>query len=1138
MLFVTVLLGTATFGQSFKASLVGVVTDLQKDVIPGARVTLERAETGERLAAVTNEDGNYSFQQVTPGVYLLRVEAAGFAAHIENNLTLEVSQARRFDVTLRAGGINETVTVTSTGVTLNTEIGARTEVMTARQIEDLPLNGRNYLDLAKLLPGVQESPESAGNLNTNGTRSDATGYIQDGISNRIDRGAGQAVVTSPDTIQEFRVETSTYSAQYGRTAGAQIQVISKTGTNRFSGSLFEFVRNDAFDAKDPFLLPTDDKKLNRHQFGGTIGGPLVLPRFGEGGPVFRAGKNRSFFFFSFDRFQERRSVSASTQAPHPDWLRGDFRNLRSAGPNGRYGDNDDIGRVMFPVTTFNAQGVASTTKREFPTPNVIPLEMMSPAARKILPFIPAANVPGTLIGYVVNTVNDNRNRVMSVRVDQRLDDRTSFFVRYAWTVADNFNPSLGQARDFYPNFGGTTESRNRLLATGFTRVISPGVINELRFGANQTRQFIYGQYLGRDMNRELGITNVAVDPIVSGFPLIRIDGFPDFGDRDTWPNRFRAGNYQISDTLTWIKRGHNIKFGGEIFWTHYDENNYNSPRGNFRFRGRASNTSNAVSSGPLSFADFLLGYLNNVELGDVPEPSNFRNRQGSLYVQDDWNVTPRLTLNLGVRYDLLGPLTEKSGRISNYVPQINKLICATEEKPPCVVDRSFPDALVENDYNNFAPRFGFAFRPSKGNKTVIRGGAGMFYSITLLTLTRQQFATGFPFTSTLNYSVPTSPYNPLALRLDTALSANPTVTGVNNPRGIAVDDPLGAVYQYNLTIERELTKDLVMEVSYVGSQGRHLGRRYNINPQLINKALFDPRRLETQIDYVIPQIRRLNQLGISTTFGDIIYQENSGTSNYNSGQISLRRRARRGLTMQFAYTFSRSFDSASYVNAGSLGSAFQYPQDPDNLKYEYALSDFDRTHRFTGSFVWDLPFGRGQWLFKKKGLGQKLFSGFQLNGTTILQTGRPFTPKLPTADFTGQRPDLLSNPLKDVPAGRYFNPFAFGDPSWVASIDPANPNLYGTAGRSLIRGPKYHPVNVSLIRNFRLKENWRAQFRVEAFNVLNQPNFDVPDFTIESPIFDRTKPQDERLRLAPNSAALTRILLPMRELQVAMRITF
>src|SRR5262245_22097563 len=1139
ILLVAVLLVVATFGQSFKASLVGVVTDLQKEVIPGARVTLARAETGEKLAAMTDEDGGYSFQQVTPGVYLLRVEAAGFAAHIEENLALDVSQARRFDVTLRAGGVNESVTVTSTGVTLNTEVGGKTEVMTARQIEDLPLNGRNYLDLAKLLPGVQESPESAGNLNTNGTRSDATGYILDGISNRIDRGAGQAVVTSPDTIQEFRVETSTYSAQYGRTAGAQIQVISKTGTNKFSGSLFEFARNDAFDAKDPFLLPTDDKKLNRHQFGGTIGGPLALPRFGEGGPLFRSGKNRSFFFFSFDGVRERRSVNASTQAPHPDWLKGDFRNLRSAGPDGVFGNADDIGRVKFPVVTFNPMtGAASTTKREFPTPNVIPESLMSPAARKLLPFIPAANAPGALIGYVVNAVNNNRSRVMSVRVDQRLNDHTSFFVRYAWTHADNFNPSLGQARDFYPNFGGTTQSRNRLLSSGLTRVISPGLINEFRFGLNQTRQFIFGQYSGRDMNRELGITNVAVDPQVAGFPLIRIDGFPNFGDRDAWPNRFRAGNYQLSDTLTWTRRGHNIRFGGELFWTRYDENNYNSPRGNFRFRGRASNTGNAVSSGPLSFADFLLGYLNNVELGDVPKPSNFRNRQGSLYAQDDGNVTTRLTLNLGVRYDLLGPLTEVNNRISNYVPQVNKLICATEEKPPCVVDRNFPDALIETDYNNFAPRFGFAVRLGKGAKTVVRGGAGMFYSISLLTLTRQQFATGFPFTDTLNYSVPTSPYNPLALRLDSALTATPTVTGFNNPRGIAVSDPLGSVYQYNLTVERELTKDLALEVSYVGSQGRHLGRRYNINPQLINKALFDPRRLETQADYVIPQIRRLNQLGVNTTFGDIIYQENSGVSNYNSGQISLRRRARQGLIMQVAYSFSRSFDAASSVDAGALGSSFPYPQDPDNLRYEYGLPDFDRTHRFTGSFVWDLPFGRGKWLFKKEGLGQKLFSGFQLNGTTILQTGRPFTPKLQTADFTGQRPDLLGNPLKEAPAGRYFNPFAFGDPSWVTSIDPANPTLYGTAGRGLIRGPKYHPVNVSLIRNFRLKENWRAQFRVEAFNALNQPNFDVPDFTIETPIFDRTKPTDERLRLAPNTGALTRTLLPMRELQVVVRITF
>ncbi len=1029
-------------------------------------------------------------------------------------------------------------------MTLNTEMGAKTEVMTARQIEDLPLNGRNYLDLAKLLPGVMESPESTGNLNTNGTRSDATGYIQDGISNRIDRGAGQAVVTSPDTIQEFRVETSTYSAQYGRTAGAQIQVISKTGTNRFSGSLFEFVRNDVFDAKDPFLLPTDSKKLNRHQFGGTIGGPLALPRFGEGGLALRPGKNRSFFFASYDGFRERRSVNASTQAPHPDWLKGDFRNLRSAGPDGRLGTTDDIGRVLFPTVTVNPTTNAVTvTRREFPTPNVIPDNMISPVSRKLLPFIPVRNVEGTLMNYVANAVNDNRSHIMSVRIDQRFNEKTTLFGRYAWTNSDNFNPALGQTRDFFPNFGGTTESNNRLLAMGFTRVITPGLINELRFGLNQTRQFIYGRYFGRDMNRELGISNVGVGAEVQGFPEINIDGFPDFGDRGGWPQSFRAGNYQVSDTLTWVKKGHSIKFGGELFWTHYDETNYNSPRGEFRFRGRASNPANAVSSGPLSFVDFMLGYLHTVQLGDVPKPSNFRNLQGSAYVQDDWNVNGRLSLNLGVRYDLLGPLTEKNNRISNYVPQVNKLICATEAVAPCVIDNSFPKALIKNDYNNFAPRIGFALRLGQGNKTVVRGGAGMFYSMSLLTLTKSQFSVGYPFVNTLNYNVTTTTYNPDALRFDSVLNKAPSLTGLNTPRGIAVNDPLGAIYQYNMTIERELAKDLVLEVSYVGSQGRHLGRRYNINPLVINKSLIDFNRLNTQVDYVLPQIRRLTQLGIGTTvgnvtFGDIIYQENSGTSNYNSGQISLRRRARRGLIMQGAYSFSKSFDSASYVDAGALGSSFQYPQNPDNLADEYGLSDFDRSHRFTGSLVWDLPFGRGQKFFRRKGIEQKLFSGWQVNGTVTMQTGRPFTPKLQTADFTGHRPDLLGDPLKDIPAGRYFNPFAFGDPSRVASIERDNPNLYGTAGRGILRGPNFRPINLSLIRNFQLRERMRAQFRVEAFNLLNQPNFDVPDFTIETPIFDETKPKDERLRLAPNTGALTRILGQMRELQVALRITF
>jgi hypothetical protein len=1144
VIFLLVNFALAAFGQSFKASLVGVVHDAQRNVIPNAQVTLERAATGETLSATTDEEGRYFFQQVTPGEYKLRFIASGFAAHTEQNLTLEVSQTRRFNIVLQAGGVAETVTVTANTEVLNTEVGSKTEVMTTRQIEDLPLNGRNYLDLAKLLPGVIESPESAGNLNTNGTRSDATGYIQDGISNRIDRGGGQAIVTSPDTIQEFRVETSTYSAQYGRTAGAQIQVISKTGTNRFSGSLFEFVRNDVFDAKDPFLQATDAKKLNRHQFGGTIGGPLALPTFGLGDRWFRPGKNRSFFFASYDGFRERRSVNASTQAPHPDWLKGDFRNLRSAGPDGRLGNADDIGRIIFPVVTVNpTTNAVSIARREFPTPNVIPDNMINPVTRKLLPFIPARNVEGTLMNYITNQVNDVKSHVMAIRIDQRFNEKTTLFGRYGWSDSDNFNPALGQARDFYPGFGGTTEANNRLLTMGFTRVLTPGLINELRFGLNQTRQFIYGQYFGRDMNRELGLTNVAVGDEVKGFPEILIDGFPLFGDRGGWPQSFRAGNYQVSDTLTWVKKGHSIKFGGELFWTIYDETNFNSPRGEFRFRGRASNPANAVSSGPLSFADFMMGYLHTVQIGNVPKPSNFRNKQGSGYVQDDWNVNGRLTLNLGVRYDLLGPLTEKSNRISNYVPQVNKLICATADREPCVVDNSFPKALINNDYNNFSPRVGFALRLGKGNKTVIRGGGGIFYSMSFLTQVRQQFSVGYPFVNTLNYNVTTTVYNPDTLRFDSVLNKPPSLTGLNTPRGIAVDDPLGSVYQYNFTIEREIAKDLVMEVSYVGSQGRHLGRRYNINPLVINKSLIDFNRLNTQVDYVLPQIRRLTQLGVGTTvgnvtFGDIIYQENSGTSNYNSGQITVRRRARRGVILQGAYSFAKSFDSASYVDAGALGSSFQYPQDPDNLKYEYGLSDFDRSHRFTGSLVWDLPFGRGQRFFRRKGVEQKLFGGWQVNGTATLQTGRPYTPKLQTADFTGQRPDLIGDPLKNVPAGRYFNPFAFGDPSRVVSIERDNPNLYGTAGRGLLRGPNFRPINLSLIRNFQLRERMRAQFRVEAFNVFNQPNFDVPDSIIETPIFDETKPRDERLRLAPNTAALTRILGQMRELQVALRITF
>jgi hypothetical protein len=1124
--------------QSFKATLIGEVADAKKGVIPGATISLERADTGEKLTATTDAEGRYSFPQITPGAYVLRAEADGFAPYIEQGLILEVSQTRRLDLALQAGGLNEAVTVTASAAVVNTEISSKTEVMTTRQVEDLPLNGRNYLDLAKLLPGVQESPESPTLLNTNGTRGDATGYIQDGVSNRIDRLGRTSVTTSPDTIQEFRVETSSYSAQYGRTAGAQISVISKTGTNQFHGSLFEFVRNDAFDAQNPFSLPTDTKKLNRHQFGGTLGGPLALPRFGEGDGLFRSGKNRSFFFVSFDSYLEKRSINASTQAPNADWRKGDFRNLRGAGADGRLGNADDTGRILQPVVTFNAQGVPTTTRREFATPNVIPAQLISPIAQKLLAFIPAANVPGSLTGYLASAVNDRDDHTGSLRIDQRLNENSNFFVRYAVTNSHLYNPATGQEDGFYRGFGSITDAVNHLVSAGFTQTISPTRVNEFRFGYNLSKQNVFGIHNGRNVNAEIGLTSIQVPQAVWGFPQIRIDGFPEFGDRPVSPNNTNTGNYQLSDTLTWSKRGHSIKFGGEVFFAFYDENNFNNPRGNFRFRGRATNPANAVSSGAYSFADFLLGYMNNVDVGDVPPPTQFRNTQFSGYVQDDWVVTPRLTLNLGLRYDLLGPMKERNNRISNYVPQLNKLICATAEKAPCVVDASFPKTLIENDYNNFAPRVGFAFRPTPDNKLVVRGGGGIFYSTTFLALARDQLANSFPFTTRLAYNVPANPYNPSALRLDAPFTANSNVAGLNNPRGVSVDDPLGAVYQYNLTVERELGHGFVAEVGFVGSLGRHLGRRYNINPQLIDKAAIDFTRLNTQTDYVLPLVRRLAQRGVSTTFADIIFQENSATSNYNSGQFSLRRRARQGLVMQGTYTFSRSFDTTSYVSAGNLETAFQYPQDPDNMRLEYGLSDFDRAHRFTGSAVWDLPFGAGKRYFTKKGVGRALFGNLQINGTATYQTGRPFTPKLNAADFTGQRPDLLGDPLSNIPAGRFFNPFAFGDPSNVKSIDPNNPNLFGTAGRGLIRGPKYRPVNLSLIKNFRFNENWRAQFRVEAFNLLNQPNFDVPDTILQAPLFNETLTREERLRQSPSTAAFTRLVQPMRELQLGLRLTF
>ena len=1115
-----VIFSVGSNAQTFKATVVGQVVDAAGASVPNATVTITQPATNQTQTVTTDGEGNFTISQLDPGSYTVRVEAANFKVLEQTNLVLETNQTTRVNLALAAGNVSETVTIEAEAPAINTETSSKGEVIVERQVQDLPLNGRNFTDLALLTPGVYRRPaddDQGEGLATSGTRTDASNFILDGINNRSDRNANVGVTTSVDSIREFKVETSTYSAEFGRTAGAQVNVVSKSGTNRYSGTLFEYVRNNFFDAKNALaqdVIGTEqdesEKVLRRNQFGGTFGGPLPFLNFGEGGPVFNSGKDRLFFFASYEGTRERRSATSNQTAPNAAWLRGDFSNLISPSLPA----NQRV--VLYDPATFRCQNAAgqTTTQRTstggcptisgvayravvdpFPG-NIIPQSRFSPVARQILQYIPAANITGTNEGYVAFGINrPDRNQYLA-KFDLKVSEDNSAYFRFA-RQRNNGYQAFPSARNYYPGFGRDALSRNDSYAVSDTHIFSSNIVNEARFGYfNQDSQNL-GQNRDQDYNALFGIPGVSPGEAFQGFPAIRIDGYSEFGDRPNDPFSYKLKTFQFFDSLSIIAGRHNLKVGVDLIRSNFIENDVRNLRGDFRFRGRntnlptatATNLNGATSSGVRSFADFLLGLPDTTSRQIGATPADTVGTQYAFFVQDDFRVTNWLTLNLGLRYEYQTALNEATGRLANLLispDNVGTLVCPQEVRSEtnsviCVSAASvgLPETLVRPDKNNFGPRVGFALRPFKNDKTVIRGGAGIYYSLETFNPIRQQLAVQAPFLNRINYSRNAN-FATTGLTL-----SNPFPPGVAEatPRGMNPDYKQPEVYQFNLTLERELLKDLVLELGYVGSRGRFLGLRYNYNAPLPTGAV---------VNGVPTVFRRLqNQYGTAT----IQYQDQFGVSDYNAFQTSLRRRAANGLTLLLSYTFSKSIDTGSSTNNSTLGSQ-DFPQDiRDILGTQRGLSDFHRAHQFAGSFNYELPIGRGRAFFGgASGIAQSFLGGWNLNGTISLLSGRPFTPQYSAADVGAQRPDVVGDPYSNIPPGLLFNPAAFARPTATGG----EVDLFGNAGRNILIGPAFRSVDLSVLKNFRLAENTRLQFRVETFNVFNTPNFQIPVFQLDN----------------------------------------
>lgn len=992
----------------------------------------------------TDVKGEFIAPNLPPGVYEVTISEEGFRKLRQTGLELALDQEARMSFHLQMGAVTESVQVVASSVPLiNTENSVKGDVVARQELIEMPLNGRDFTDLAMLTAGVNpnKQPNSGSGMAINGARADNTNFLVDGFNNQNPQNASPQAAPNLDAMQEFKIQTSNYSAELGRLAGGVMNVVLKSGGNRLHGSLFEFLRNDHVDARNFF----DDSKseLRRNQFGGEVDGPVVIPKLYN-------GRDRTFFLVSWESYRQRQGAARLQVVPTEAVRNGDFSGL-------------SLIKDPLSTGTCNAKSAAAC----FPG-NQIPKSRMSATALNIGSYYPLPNRTG-VNNYYANPKAQGDWDSYVFKVDQHISSSDTVSIRY---LTRNNNAG-GPTAAALPVFLASTQSGQKMAGLTYTKLFGPTLINEARVGVNRTTTMGSGNHQDTDYNARFGLPGPS-DPSLIGFPIVNITNYASLGDASSMPSRSAVTNYTFGDTLTWVKGSHVIKAGGEILRFQWNSQRVLNLRGTFAFTGYWTGQ---------PYADFLLGYLNS-STRTISAPMNYmRSTNKSVFIQDDWKATSRLTLNLGLRYELPGPATQTNGHWASYMPEYGKYVYSEDpslDSPGTVFSDpsriatagqlGLPNSLVYARHDDLAPRFGFAYRPFGNNRTVIRGGYGIFFGTQLMANVMNYMNAVFPYVTTqVNNRNAT---NPQYLTLANSFPVAPSMTG--NLSTLAVSGwelhaPTPTLQSWNFTVEHEIGMQAAVEVSYTGSKGTHLNRVYNINQPFRSAATYPT--------FPVPYA------GWST----IQYIGFGFDSSYNAASITLRRRFARNFFYRLSYTYSKSIDNASQmgvtnnISAAGTGGI----QDVRNFSLERGRSDFDTPHSFTMTFSWQTPFKRNA-----------VLKGWQLAGTGILRSGQPFTPMVNNVNFNlgeAVRPNRIakgtvSNPSPD----NWFDVSAF-------PVVPSGSYSFGTSGRDILDGPGMIQVNLSLIRNFRLGEKSNLQVRCETFNALNHANFNDPVNMVNMP---------------------------------------
>ncbi len=1051
--FMLICLAGRLAAQVDTARIIGSVKDPSGGAVAGASVLFTNVETNVGAAARADAAGRFESVPLRIGKYRVTVEHPGFKRAIREGILLQIQETAVVDVVLELGAVTQEVSVVAAAALLAVTEATQTQVIDNQKIVDLPLNGRNYIQLALLSAGASEPGNGArvGGFSGSGMRASLNNYILDGMdnNNRQLASAGRQAETirpSVDAIQEFKVMTNSFSAEYGRAAGAVVNVGIKSGTNSLHGSLFEFLRNEALDAKNFFDRPEQPKPpFKRNQFGWSAGGPIR--------------KDKTFFFGDYEWNRIRESRTANSTIPSMKMRDGDF----SEAPTNRIYDPDTL---------------ANGERQAFPG-NAIPKSRLDPVGAKLISWYPTTNKPGLVNNYLSNPPSREDVDRWDAKVDHTIGPRDNFYGRFSsQTDIVPASPTLPPPAWGGGPTGAEFNHYGRNLGLAYNRIFSPTLILSARAGWNQlyTNRFTPAP---TNMNREIGLRGVGTT--LPGSALFNVNNYVALGNGQFNPNYSDSQTRQLVADLTWIRGGHTLKFGVNFGWMQMYENNAASVNGQFAFDGSFTrNPRTAREGNPV--ADLLLGAAVSGQVSNIAY-MNQRAPWYDFYVQEEWKASPRLTLNIGVRYELRLPFVETRNGWANFdidtKPGTAQLVYARNGSR---LDR----ATIRTDSNNFGPRFGFAWQPAR--HTVVRGGYGIYYPGFQPFGDTQYLHGNPPFQLTANLTtdslLPTIllrnglPADALDLR-----KARDVVTATYDRNGV-----LPYTQQWSFSIQRQLPGEILLETGYYANVAHKLLQRMEGNwappgPGNINAR----RRFRSTF---VPAVNGEVTLGTSSR------HQWSANANFQSLQVRVEKRLTHGLSVLSSYVWSKTISDARGVSPDG-GASANVPQNPQNLRAERSLADEHIPHRFVVSEIWELPFGSGRrFLSNAHPVIQFLAGGWTVADITTMESGGRVNTGVrgnPSNTGDANRPNAVHDWL--LPAGqrslqRWFDTTAF---------EINAPYTFGNAARNLIEGPGMVNFDLALYKSFRITETKRLQFRTEAFNGFNTPRFGDPNAQAGNP---------------------------------------